>query len=67
MSYPYLSYIVYTSANIHRRNSKRKTKKSMWRTKLKAKKAENSAKAPRRRLLLQEANAAKLRSEEFSG
>jgi hypothetical protein len=44
----------------------------VWRKKLTAKKAENSAKAwnekisPRRRLILQEANAAKLKSEEFS-
>jgi hypothetical protein len=59
--------------------TKEKKKKSVWRKKLKAKKGENSANAwnakifPRRRLILQkkkilqEANAAKLRSEEFSG
>jgi hypothetical protein len=44
----------------------------VWRKKSTAKKAENSATAwnekifPRSRLILQEANAAKLRSEEFS-
>jgi hypothetical protein len=73
MSLPIPGLVLYISAKIHRKNCKRKPKKCMWRKKLQAKTAENSAKArnekifPWSQLILQEANAAKLKSEEFSG